>query len=255
MSGVMTLREPEIVELNTPTGPMRTLVLRPAAVGRFPGLLFHSEIFQLTAPICRTAAFLAGHGFVVALPEIYHEYLPAGTVLGYDQAGSEVGNRLKTEKPVAAYDDDNRAVLEFLKNHEACMGRLGSFGPCIGGHLTYRAALLPEVAAAACFYPTDLHKRSLGKGMNDDSLARVADIKGELMMVFGRQDPHVSDEGRALIYQTLTTAGVKFTWHEFNAAHAFLRDEGLRYDAEIAREALGMTVDFFRRILGSPAGA
>jgi len=48
---------------------------------------------------------------------------------------------------------------------------------------------------------------------------------------------------------------VKFTWHEFNAAHAFLRDEGLRYDAEIAREALGMTVDFFRRILGSPAGA
>jgi len=91
--------------------------------------------------------------------------------------------------------------------------------------------------------------------MNDDSLARVADIKGELMMVFGRQDPHVSDEGRALIYQTLTTAGVKFTWHEFNAAHAFLRDEGLRYDAEIAREALGMTVDFFRRILSAPVGA
>mgnify|MGYP002143054719 CR=1 FL=1 len=152
-------------------GPMRTLVLRPAAEGRFPGLLFHSEIFQLTAPICRTAATLAGHGFIVALPEIYHEYLPAGTVLGYDQAGSDVGNRLKTEKPVAAYDADNRAVLDYLKSHTACTGRLGSFGPCIGGHLTYRAALQPDVAAAACFYPTDLHKRSLGAGMNDDSMA------------------------------------------------------------------------------------
>jgi carboxymethylenebutenolidase len=247
----MTLREPEIVELTTPTGPMRTVVLRPASAGRYPGLLFHSEIFQLTGPICRTAAALAGHGFVVALPEIYHEYLESGTVLGYDQAGSDIGNRLKIEKPVAAYDSDNRAVLDFLKAHEVCNGCLGSFGPCIGGHLTYRAALQPDVAAAACFYPTDLHKRSLGAGMNDDSLARAADIKGELMLVFGRQDPHVPAEGRALIYQKLTEAEVNFTWHEFNAAHAFLRDEGLRYDAELARQCLGLTVDFFRRCLGA----
>lgn len=245
----MTLREPEIVDLPTPSGPMRTLVLRPAGPGRFPGLLFHSEIFQITGPIRRTAAFLAGHGFIVAIPEIYHEYLPADTVLAYDQAGGDVGNRLKTEKPVAGYDADNRAVIAYLKNHDACTGRVGSFGPCIGGHLTYRAALQPEVAGAVCFYPTDLHKRSLGAGMSDDSLARATEIKGELMLVFGRQDPHVSAEGRALIYQTLTAAGVNFTWHEFNAAHAFLRDEGLRYDAELARQALGMTVDFFRRTL------
>jgi len=248
----MTLREPEIVELDTPSGLMRTLVLRPAGAGHFPGLLFHSEIFQNTGPICRTAAFLAGHGFIVALPEIYHEYLAAGTVLAYDQAGSDVGNRLKNEKHLTAYDADNRAVLDYLKSHAACTGRLGSFGPCIGGHLTYRAALQPDVSAAACFYPTDLHKRSLGVGMFDDSLMRAEEISGELLLVFGRQDPHVPAEGRALIYQTLTDAGVSFTWHEFNAAHAFLRDEGLRYDAELARQALSLTVDFFRRCLGEP---
>lgn len=246
----MTLREPESVDLPTPSGPMRTLVLRPAAPGRFPGLIFHSEIFQITGPIRRTAAFLAGHGFIIAIPEIYHEFLPAGTVLGYDQTGGEIGNRLKVEKPLAGYDDDNRSVIEYLKNHEACTGRIGSFGPCIGGHLTYRAALQPEVEAAACFYPTDLHKRGLGAGMNDDSLARAADIRGELLLVFGRQDPHIPAEGRAMIYQALTAAGVNFTWHEFNAAHAFLRDEGLRHDSELARQALSMTVDFFRRRLG-----
>ena len=245
----MTLREPETIELATPSGPMRTLVIRPAGTGRHPGILFHSEIFQNTGPIRRTAAWLAGHGFIVALPEIYHEYLPAGTVLAYDQAGSDVGNRLKTTKSLAGYDADNAAVIAYLKSHDAGNGRVGSFGPCIGGHLTYRAALHPDVSAAACFYPTDLHKRSLGAGMNDDSLARAAEIKGELLMVFGRQDPHVSQEGRALIYQTLAAAGVNFTWHEFNAAHAFLRDEGLRYDAELARQALGLAVDLFRRTL------
>lgn len=245
----MLLREPEIVEIATPSGPMRTLVLRPADGARYPGLLFHSEIFQLTGPIRRTAAFLAGHGFIVALPEIYHEFLPAGTVLGYDAAGSEVGNRLKTTKPLLRYDDDNRAVIAFLKNHPAGNGRVGAFGPCIGGHLAYRAALQPEVGATACFYPTDLHKRGLGEGQQDDSLARAAEIRGELMVVLGRQDPHVPAEGRDLIRQSLAAAGVNFTWHEVNGAHAFLRDEGLRYDAELSRHFLGLAIDLFRRRL------
>jgi carboxymethylenebutenolidase len=249
----MTLREPEIVEIQTPSGTMRTMVVRPAATGKYPGLLFHSEIFQITGPIHRTAAFLAGHGFVVALPEIYHEFLPAGSALAYDQKGSDIGNQLKIEKSIQAYDADNRAVIDLLKQHEACTGRIGSFGPCIGGHLTYRAALQPDVSAAACFYPTDLHKRSLGFGMNDDSLARAAEIHGELMIVFGRQDPHVPAEGRELIYKTLSASGVNFTWHEVNAAHAFLRDEGLRYDAELFHQFLGITVNFFRRVLGQPS--
>lgn len=155
----MTLREPESINLDTPSGPMRTLVLRPDGDGCYPGLIFHSEIFQLTGPIRRTAAFLAGHGFIVALPEIYHEHLPAGTVLGYDAAGSETGNRLKTTKVLQGYDDDNRAVLAYLRDHPAGNGRVGAFGPCIGGHLAFRAALLEGVSATACFYPTDLHKR------------------------------------------------------------------------------------------------
>jgi carboxymethylenebutenolidase len=245
----MTLREPETVELSTPSGPMRTLVLRPDGDGRHPGLIFHSEIFQLTGPIRRTAAFLAGHGFIVALPEIYHEHLPAGTVLGYDAAGSEIGNRLKTTKALRGYDDDNRAVLAFLRDHPAGNGRVGAFGPCIGGHLAFRAALLDGVGATACFYPTDLHKRGLGAGQNDDSLARAAEIRGELMMVLGRQDPHVPADGRDLIRQTLAAAGVNFTWHEVNAAHAFLRDEGLRYDAELSRQLIGQAIDLFRRCL------
>lgn len=246
----MTLREPEAIDLPTPSGPMRTHLFRPAAPGKYPAVVLYSEIFHMTGPIARTAAFLAGHGFLVAVPEIYHEFLPAGTVLAYDQAGSELGNRLKTEKPLANYDTDARAALDFLAAHEASTGKLGVMGICIGGHLAYRAATVPGVLAGVCFYPTDLHKRGLGKGASDDSLARTAEIKGELLMVFGRQDPHIPAEGRAQIYTALGAAGTTFTWHEFNGAHAFLRDEGLRYDPEVAHLALGMAVDFFRRKLG-----
>src|SRR5689334_22266020 len=100
---LMIIKEPETVDLSTPTGPMRTYVYRPVAAGRYPGLVFFSEIFQVTAPIRRTAAFLAGHGFVVAVPEVYHELEPAGAVLAYDTAGAERGNAHKIAKEVSAY--------------------------------------------------------------------------------------------------------------------------------------------------------
>src|SRR5258708_14950868 len=98
----MILQEDAPVDIATPSGPMRTYVYRPAAPGRYPGLVFFSEIFQRTGPIKRTAAMLAGNGFVVAVPEIFHELEPPGAELAYDQAGADRGNQHKTAKTLGA---------------------------------------------------------------------------------------------------------------------------------------------------------
>ena len=82
----------ESVLLDTPTGKMRVVVHRPTEGGGYPGLLFYSEIFQLTGPILRSAAMMAGHGFIVVSPEVYHDHLPVGTVLKYDDIDKETGN-------------------------------------------------------------------------------------------------------------------------------------------------------------------
>src|SRR5258708_38485375 len=74
----MILQEDAPVDIATPSGPMRTYVYRPVAPGRYPGLVFFSAIFRRTGPIKRTAALLAGHGFVVTVPEIVHELEPPG---------------------------------------------------------------------------------------------------------------------------------------------------------------------------------
>jgi carboxymethylenebutenolidase len=238
--------EESAVELATPTGSMRTYVYRPAAQGRFPGIVLFSEIFQRTGPIARMAAMMAGHGFVVAVPEIFHELEPAGAVLAYDTAGAARGNHHKTAKPTTAYDADARAALDHLAARADCTGKVGAMGVCIGGHLAFRCALDPRVRAAACFYATDLHTGSLGLG-GDDSLARAGDIEGELLMIWGRQDPHVPDEGRARIQARLVEAKRTFTWHELNAAHAFMRDEGPRYDPALALLGYRMAIDLFIR--------
>jgi carboxymethylenebutenolidase len=196
------------------------------------------------------AAIVAAHGYVVAVPEIYHELEPAGTVLAYDTPGADRGNADKIGKPVSAYDSDARAALDALQSHEACNGRLGVMGICIGGHLAFRAAMNPDVLATACFYATEIHTGSLGKG-GDDSLARAGEIKGELLHIWGRQDPHIPLEGRNLIKARLEEVGANYTWHEFNAQHAFMRDEGPRYDPELARQCCGMVFDLFHRRLGA----
>jgi len=245
----MIIDDSQSVDLQTSTGPMRVQISRPAAAGRYPGIVLYSEIFQVTGPIRRAAAFLAGHGFVVAVPEVYHELEPAGTVLAYDQAGADRGNAHKTAKEVSAYDSDARAVIDHLKSRADCTGKLASLGICLGGHLSFRCAMNPEILAGVCFYATDIHKRSLGRGMNDNSLDRIKEIKGEMLMIWGRQDPHIPPEGRRVVYDALATAGTNFTWHEFNGQHAFMRDEGARYDPALARVCWDLVLEVLYRRL------
>ncbi|MDQ3624680.1 MAG: dienelactone hydrolase family protein [Verrucomicrobiota bacterium] len=260
----MTIIDHESADLSTPGGPMRTFISRPAAEGKYPGIILFSEIFQVTGPIRRTAALLAGHGFLVAAPEIFHEFEPAGGVLPYDAAGADRGNWCKVNKPLQAYDDDARAVIDFLGAHPRCTGKLGSMGICIGGHLNFRCCLNPGILAGVSLYATDIHKlenhpRGLGPGMADDSLARArgGEIQGELLMIWGRQDPHVPFEARAQIHEALEQSGALYQWIELNGAHAFLRDEGPRYNPVLAQQSYGLALELYHRKLGEgdrPAG-
>jgi carboxymethylenebutenolidase len=245
----MILQEERAVDVATPTGPMRTHFFQPVAQRKYPAVILYSEIFQATGPIRRFAAFIAGHGYIVAVPEIYHELEPAGAVLAYDQAGSDKGNADKFGKAVSAYDSDARALLAYLQELPECTGKLGTIGICLGGHLAFRAAMNPTVLAAICFYATDIHSGTLGLGKKDDSLARTGEIKGELLHIWGRQDPHVPLAGRDLVKARLEEVGANFQWLEVNGAHAFMRDEGYRYDPELSALCLQFTLAVLHRQL------
>ena len=236
-------------DISTPTGVMRTYIHKPTHNKKVPAILFYSEIFQQTGPIARAAAFMAGHGYAVLVPEVFHELNPIGTVLGYDDAGRDKGNADKAAKDVQGYDTDNRAMIDFLNTQDWYSGNLGAMGFCIGGHLAFRAALQPEIKATACFYATDLHINTIPNQPNQPSMERLADIQGELMMIWGKQDNHIPAAGRALVHQKLAAANLNYTWHEFNAQHAFMRDEDSRYDAELASLGYQLTLQMFARTL------
>ncbi|ACE84679.1 dienelactone hydrolase family protein [Cellvibrio japonicus] len=242
------------VDLDTPTGTMRTYVYRPRETAetehkQFPAIILYSEIFQQTSPIRRSAQIMAGHGFIVLVPEVFHELNPIGTVLGYDDAGRDKGNADKVAKHLEAHDSDTQSMVDYLNTLPYYSGKLGAMGFCLGGGLAYRAAMHPSVLATSCFYATDIHSGLTPSQTGNDSLTRTKDIRGELQMIWGKQDPHIPAEGRARVYQNLVEKGVNFTWHEFNGVHAFMRDEGDRYDAELQLLGYQMAIGLFRRVL------
>lgn len=243
----------QITDINTPTGVMRCYIHSPADMAtnnkKYPVILFYSEIFQQTDPIERAAVMMASHGYVVLVPEVFHELNPIGTVLGYDDAGRDKGNNDKAVKDVQGYDTDNVAMIAFVKQQPWFNGNIGAMGFCIGGHLAFRAALQPDVKGTACFYATDLNTHTIPSQAGQHSMDRLSDITGEMLMIWGRQDPYIPTEGRAEIQAKMNAANLTFTWHEFNAKHAFMRDSDPRYDAQISLLGYQLALNLFSRTL------
>ncbi len=229
--------------------PMRIVVAAPRDKGRHPGILLYSEIFQLTAPIRRSMERLAGYGFVVAAPEIYHRIEPPGLVIPYDDAGRMRGQDDAARTSVGEFDASRKAALDWLDGQpDVAAGRLGAMGFCIGGHLAFRAALDARVRAAVCCYPTGLHDGRVGRDADAGSLARADEIAGRLLVVFGEADPHIPEEGRWKVAEALH-AGTRGDRHRvalYPGEHAFMRDEGPRFDPEACDAVWREAIDLFR---------
>ena len=216
---------------------MRLHIAQPKPEGRYPGVVFFSDIYQLGEPMLRLANRLAGYGYVVAAPEIFHRLEPPGTVMEPGGVGRLRGNADAKATPVAAYDADAGAVLDWLSKQTSVDGQqLASFGFCLGGHLALRAAFDQRVKAAVCCYPTGLQDGVLGAD-RADTLERLNQIQAAVFTVFGSLDPHVPPEALQQVLAAFQASGINHSSRLFEADHTFMRDDGLRWDPQAADEA------------------
>lgn len=226
---------------------MRMLVAAPRDGAAHPGILLYSDIFQNTGPHERMCRRLAGYGFVVASPEIWSRREAPGTAIPFDDAGRTRGLDNAKNTAVADMDADGRAALAWLGAHaRTTRGSIGAMGFCIGGHLAFRAALQPSVRATVCFYPTGIHDGALGRDADAGTLARAGEIAGDVLLVFGARDPHVPAPARETIASALGAAGTRVETVLYDAEHAFMRDEGPRWDPEATDLAWARAIAFLR---------
>jgi len=255
----MPLVTESTVDLPTLTGTMRTYVYEPKAgpegvyqPKKYGGVVLYSAIFQNAPVIQRIARKIAGKGYVVVVPEIFHEDLSAGTVLPADPPGTEKGTQLKKTTKLSTYSNDLQVLIKFLREHKQCNGRIGTVGFCVGGHISLRAALNPEILCSVCFFATDIVTGTLGSSDGSvKTLPEIPQIKGEVCMIWGRHDPHIPDNHRREIYSEFQNSKINFTWHEFNANHSFMMDEDAkgRHDPSVADLSYFLVFDVFARNL------
>ncbi len=239
----------------TTIGSMRTFVASPVTDDKFPGILIYSDIFQLSPSLLSFCKRLASYGFVVAAPEIFHRHESAGTVLEQNDEGRARGAQNQLATTMEEFDGDAKAVIEFLKNHPSVEAEnIGVGGFCLGGHLAFRAALNPDVKAAVCFYPTWLHNGKLGKGEQAGTLERAAEIKGEVLIIFGSLDQYIPEEARNLIINSLKKAKVKLSTEIYEADHGFMRDDRPAYDGECVDQAFAAALEHFDKVFYSEEG-
>lgn len=224
---------------------VRCAVARPTGDGRFPLLLCFADIFGNSEAHLRVMRRFAGHGFVVVSPEPWARFLPPGTVLDFDRDRQRALDAADKGDGTAA-DDDRRAVVAHFTSQPFVGDAVCAVGFCYGGHLAFRAAFDVDVKATACFYGTGIHSDRLGGGPVD-SLARAKDITGALLLVWGRNDPHIPKEGRAKIHRALDDADVRWEARLYDAEHAFARDVGPRFDPAATDAAVSEALALFRR--------
>jgi carboxymethylenebutenolidase len=223
------------IDLKVDDSLMRVYIASPKTPGTYPAIIFYSDIYQLGSPMIRLVNYLAGFGYIVAAPEIFHRLEPVGSVIEPDDIGRMRGNDDARRTLVSEYDRDCQAMLDFLKA-ENSVSQIGTLGFCIGGHLAFRAAFHNDIKAAVCCYPTGIPGGKLGKGVAD-SIHRVGEINGKLLLVFGTLDPHIPEADRKSLLQALSLAKVSHQVRMYEAEHTFMRDDGYRYDSVAATAA------------------
>jgi carboxymethylenebutenolidase len=234
------------VDVNGSAGVIRCAVVRPQAPGKYPLVLAFPDIFGNSEAHLRLLRRLAAYGYVVVSPEPWARFLPAGTVFDFDGDRQAALDAMEQASVVVA-DEDRHAVLHALRRDpHVDVDATFAVGFCYGGHLAFRAALDPTVKASACCYPTGVHAGKLG-ACPADTLQRASEIQGELLLIWGRNDPHIPAAGRAAIHAALDAAGSRFEARLFDAEHAFMRDVGPRFEPEATDRAFDAMVALFRR--------
>ncbi|MFJ6793599.1 dienelactone hydrolase family protein [Streptomyces sp. NPDC091268] len=213
------------LEIPTEDGRADAFAAFPDGGGRHPGVLLYADAFGPRPVLEEMARALAGHGYYVLVPNLFHRHGPAPVVDLPEhltrEARPAVFARLKPLMEAHTTDRalrDAAAYLDFLTTRpEVAAGPVGVVGYCMGAVLAVRtAAAHPgRVAAVAGFHPGPLVTDA-----PDSPHRLVGRIRARVHLGLAEND--LSPEALAELGRALDAAGVVHTCEVHpGAAHGF----------------------------------
>lgn len=196
-----------------------------------PGVVLIQEWWGVEPHVCALAQKLAGEGFIVAVPDLYHgriatepdDAMKMVMLLrqNIERASQEIIGALQTLRAMPAVEPK----------------RPGLIGFCVGGTLTYLvAARYADLGAAVPFYA----------GGYDPNPEDVAQVTAPVMAIYGRHDQSIPLTQVEKIEGMYRDAGKQIAVHIYDAGHAFLNPDHGSGNAQAAADAWPRAVTFLR---------
>lgn len=203
------------------------------ASGRGPGVIVIQEWWGRNAHIKDIADRLAREGFVALAPDLYHGKITAEP----DEAG-----KMMMAMKIDQAARDMAGAYDYLKSQEACTGKVGSVGFCMGGGLSLYISTLKPVDATVIFYGAML------PGMSPD----LAQVKGPVLGHYADHDDWASPAAARALEKQLQDLGKQTEFHIYpDTQHAFFNNTRSEvHNAQASKQAWDRTLAFFRANLG-----
>ncbi len=180
------------------------LLLRPGAVGEFPGVIFLTDIWGIRPGNIGMAKRLADKGFTVLMPNVVHRYAeirPHGLETDNPDENMKRLGKLFTALTSDQMVSDGQAYVDFLLAQKGVTpGKIGVVGYCFTGQMAVRiAAAVPDKVAAAVSF----HGGFLVTDKPDSPHRILGPITARLYFGHAVEDSSATPEHIAILEQAL----------------------------------------------------
>jgi carboxymethylenebutenolidase len=219
--------ETETVTLTLPSGRTVSAALALPETLPAPTVMLIHEWWGLNDQIKATAREYAANGYVALAIDL----MDGSVATTPDEARAQM-----QAVDGAAATETCTAWMDWLRNHEAGTGRLGTVGWCFGGGWSLNASLAAPVDATVIYY-----------GRLEQDPEKLKALQGPVLGHFATQDGFIDADMVGGFERAMTEAGKadSLTIHWYEADHAFANPSGSRYDEEDAKLSWSRTMAFF----------
>jgi len=252
------------VDLQTEDGTLDAYVFHPAAfapnalapnhTGPWPAIVMYMDAFGIRPALGDMAERLASHGYVVALPNLYHR--TPFSPFDPKEVAVEGPERARFKGMVASINGpmvmrDTAALLAHLDTLPTVKrSSMGALGYCMGGGYALAAAgTFPDRMAVAASF----HGGALATEKPDSPHLLAPKMRARVYVGAAGIDPTFPDEQRQRLQTALDAAGVSYVIDTYeNARHGFAVDGHLVYDKEASERHWERLLRLLQDTLQSP---
>ena len=239
------------VDLQTDEGTLDAYIFHPRDSVAAPAVVMYMDAFGIRPALGDMAERLASHGYVVALPNLYHRtpFEPFDP----KQVAVEGPERARFKGMVASINGpmvmrDTAAVLAHLDTlPDVKRSAMGTLGYCMGGGYALAAAgTFPDrIAVAASF-----HGGALATEKPDSPHLLAPKMRARIYVGAAGIDPTFPEEQRQRLETALKGAGLNYAIETYESAkHGFAVNGHLVYDKEASERHWGRLVSLLHETL------